>query len=146
MSESAIIVDLFPPTQNLSSKMNQQRPQLLILAFILCYSYWTFAFQAISRDGRRSTLLGPVARNGLVHEDVSIGEGRRILPGDIVRCYYKGSFKKSGPFGTSSTSVFDAIQEGEPLAFPIGKGEVIEGWDLGILGNVSRLRSTGGSC
>lgn len=123
-----------------SLKMNQA--WLLWLTMLASTSNcWTLAFYVI--DGRRcSTFLGPVARNGLAYEDVTIGEGRRILPGDIVQCYYKGSYKKSGPFGTSSNSVFDAIQEGEPLTFPVGKGQVIEGWDIGILGKVSILSLT----
>jgi FKBP-type peptidyl-prolyl cis-trans isomerase len=102
-----------------------------------------------------TTALGPVARNGLMYTDVTIGDGRRILPGDIVQCYYKGSYqKKSGNGGmlmlpqlfgggdsAGNTVVFDAIQEsdGPPFAFPIGKGQVIQGWDLGILGKVGYI-------
>lgn len=36
--------------------------------------------------------LGPVARNGIDYDDVKLGDGRRILPGDTVYCYYIGSF------------------------------------------------------
>jgi FKBP-type peptidyl-prolyl cis-trans isomerase len=108
------------------------------------------------QGGGGTTALGPVARNGLSYTDVTIGDGRRILPGDIVQCYYKGSYQKKSTnggmmmlpqlFGGSgdknggagNTVVFDAIQEsdGPPFAFPIGKGQVIQGWDLGILGKV----------
>ena len=52
--------------------------------------------------------LGPIARNGLGYEDGVLGDGRRILPGDTVYCYYVGSYAAtnnkpslmmSGPFG-----------------------------------------------
>jgi len=32
--------------------------------------------------------------------------------------------------------VFDETQEGAPFRFPVGKGQVIQGWDLGVLGKV----------
>ncbi len=51
-------------------------------------------------------VLGPVARNGLGYEDIVIGTGRRILPGDTVACYYTGSFKK-GVLG--QPTIFDSI-------------------------------------
>lgn len=48
--------------------------------------------------------LGPIARNGLAYEDVTLGQGRRILPGDTVYVYYVGSYAK-GRFG--GRTVFD---------------------------------------
>ena len=63
----------------------------------------TSANRASAFDG---SVLGPVARNGLGYEDVVIGTGRRILPGDSVACYYTGSFRK-GAFG--KPTVFDSI-------------------------------------
>lgn len=59
-----------------------------------------------SVGGKNGIVLGPVARNGLEFEDVVVGQGRRILPGDTVACYYTGSFKK-GAF--ASPTVFDQI-------------------------------------
>lgn len=55
--------------------------------------------------------LGPIARNGLAYEDVTIGQGRRILPGDTVYCYYQGSFttKGQGLLAKTTTTVFDEI-------------------------------------
>jgi hypothetical protein len=93
----------------------------------------------------------------LAYTDITIGQGRRILPGDIVQVYYTGSFAKNGGGGVglppqlssffgggkaaggAGVTVFDSIQEddGAPFSFPVGKGQVIEGWDLGILGKVT---------
>ena len=50
--------------------------------------------------------LGPIARNGLAYNDVEIGDGRRILPGDTVLVYYIGSYQ-TGPFGAGKETVFD---------------------------------------
>lgn len=86
-----------------------------------------------------STVLGPIARNGLEFEDVEIGTGRNIFPGDTILCYYEGSFKKlgSGPFGQVSTFVFDKTEAGDPIEIMVGRGQVIRGWDIGILGDPS---------
>ena len=56
--------------------------------------------------GKNCLVLGPVARNGLAFEDVVLGPGRRILPGDTVACYYTGSFKKGG---RGKPVIFDSI-------------------------------------
>lgn len=86
-----------------------------------------------------STSLGPVARNGLEFEDVEIGTGRNVFAGDTILCYYEGSYKKvgGGPFGQTSTVVFDKTEAGDPIEILIGRGEVIPGWDIGILGDAS---------
>ena len=44
---------------------------------------------------------------------------------DVVKVHYKGSL--------TSGSVFDnSFKRGEPIAFPLGVGKVIKGWDEGI--------------
>eukprot|EP00529_Nitzschia_sp_RCC80_P032233 CAMPEP_0113484530 /NCGR_PEP_ID=MMETSP0014_2-20120614/24007_1 /TAXON_ID=2857 /ORGANISM="Nitzschia sp." /LENGTH=226 /DNA_ID=CAMNT_0000378131 /DNA_START=122 /DNA_END=802 /DNA_ORIENTATION=+ /assembly_acc=CAM_ASM_000159 len=70
------------------------------------------------------------ARNGLEWDDVEIGTGRKIKPGDAILCYYEGSFQQAG-----RKFVFDATEDGEPFEVVVGKGEVIDGWDLGVLGS-----------
>ena len=91
-----------------------------------------------SFDCQNGFVLGPVASNGLVWEDLEPGQGRRVLPGDSVICYYSGSFDSGGgPFGVGAkTTVFDETQAGQPFKFVVGKGQVIKGWDLGILGGL----------
>jgi FKBP-type peptidyl-prolyl cis-trans isomerase len=85
-----------------------------------------------------STALGPVARNGLEFEDIEIGTGRNVFPGDTILVYYKGSYKaQGGPFGKSSTVVFDKTEAGDPIEILIGRGQVIPGWDIGVLGDAS---------
>jgi FK506-binding protein 2 len=48
--------------------------------------------------------------------------------GDTVRVHYTGMLKKD-------KSVFDSsLDRGDPFAFTLGQGQVIQGWDQGILG------------
>ena len=89
------------------------------------------------QSSRRSLQLQPlfgvvqVARNGLSYEDVEIGTGRNIFPGDSILCYYVGSYKKT----TGEKITFDETEPGDPADIVIGVGNVIQGWEIGICGS-----------
>lgn len=60
--------------------------------------------------------------------DIWEGDGAVAKPGDTVRVHYVGVAFSTG-------EEFDASwNRGEPLAFPLGAGRVIAGWDQGIQG------------
>jgi peptidylprolyl isomerase len=64
----------------------------------------------------------------LVIEDVKEGDGREAAAGDTVSAHYVGVAHSSG-------EEFDASwNRGEPLDFRLGVGQVIRGWDEGIVG------------
>ena len=57
-----------------------------------------------------------------------VGDGDEAHPGEQVSVQYVG-------LAWSTGSQFDASWDrGEPLAFALGKGEVIAGWDQGVVG------------
>jgi len=69
------------------------------------------------------------AANGLAWRETVIGSGPAPVKGALIRCHYTGRLASNG-------RVFDSSYErGRPLTFKIGAGEVIKGWDLGILGS-----------
>jgi peptidylprolyl isomerase len=60
--------------------------------------------------------------------DVTIGDGPEATSGSTVVAHYVGVAHSSG-------EEFDAsYNRGEPLAFRLGVGQVISGWDSGIEG------------
>jgi peptidylprolyl isomerase len=64
----------------------------------------------------------------LVVEDIVKGDGKTARAGDTVRTQYVGSaWSTGGEFDASWNS-------GQPLDFPLGVGQVIPGWDEGIVG------------
>lgn len=64
----------------------------------------------------------------LVKEDIVKGKGRRARPGDRITVQYVGvSFSTGEEFDASWDS-------GQPFSFFLGAGEVIPGWDRGIVG------------
>jgi peptidylprolyl isomerase len=64
----------------------------------------------------------------LVVEDVKEGDGQEARPGDTISAHYVGVAHSTG-------EEFDASwNRGAPLDFRLGVGQVIKGWDDGIVG------------
>ncbi len=64
----------------------------------------------------------------LVIEDITVGEGAEAVNGATVSAHYVGVAHSTG-------EEFDASwNRGAPLDFRLGVGQVIRGWDEGILG------------
>ncbi len=63
----------------------------------------------------------------LIIEDLLIGQGGEVKSGDTISIHYLGTL----PDGTKFDSSYD---RGQPFQTQIGVGQVIQGWDQGILG------------
>jgi len=71
---------------------------------------------------------GDVAPADLVIEDLALGDGPEAKAGDSISAHYVGVSHATG-------EEFDASwNRGSPLEFRLGVGQVIKGWDLGIVG------------
>lgn len=68
-----------------------------------------------------------VLQNGLIIEDIKEGQGPPAKPGKFISVYYEGRLK-------SNNKVFDATNKGAGFSFRLGGGEVIKGWDAGLVG------------
>jgi peptidylprolyl isomerase len=64
----------------------------------------------------------------LVIVDEIVGDGAQAAAGHTVVAHYVGVAFSTGEEFDSSWS------RGDPLAFPLGKGRVIQGWDQGLVG------------
>ena len=62
----------------------------------------------------------------LVVEDLVVGTGATAAVGDTVTVHYRGSF--------TNGSVFDTSYGGNPYSFRLGAGQVIPGFDQGVVG------------
>jgi len=66
-------------------------------------------------------------KGGVQVEDLKEGSGPECKPGNMVGMYYEGRLK-------SNNKKFDALKSGKPFKFKLGSGQVIKGWDVGVLG------------
>jgi FKBP-type peptidyl-prolyl cis-trans isomerase len=67
-----------------------------------------------------------VTASGLKYIDEVIGTGESPSPGKTVVVHYTGQLENGTKFDSS-------LDRGQPFSFPIGMGEVIKGWDEGVM-------------
>lgn len=60
-------------------------------------------------------------------EELSTGDGAEVQDGNTVLLHYRGTFLDGSEFDSS-------YRRNEPFKFRVGSGQVIKGFDLGVLG------------
>jgi FKBP-type peptidyl-prolyl cis-trans isomerase len=65
--------------------------------------------------------------NELIVQDELVGEGEEAVNGSLVSVNYVGMFENGQKFDASA-------DHGKPFEFVLGQGNVIKGWDTGVLG------------
>jgi len=66
-------------------------------------------------------------KDGMTIEIIKEGSGREAEAGSVAVVHYTGKL--------SDGSVFDSsLTRGKPFEFNVGAGNVIKGWDLGVIG------------
>ncbi|XP_045826319.1 peptidyl-prolyl cis-trans isomerase FKBP13, chloroplastic [Trifolium pratense] len=68
-----------------------------------------------------------VSPSGLSFCDKVVGTGSQAVKGQLIKAHYVGRLENGKVFDSS-------YDRGKPLTFRVGVGEVIKGWDEGILG------------
>lgn len=62
-------------------------------------------------------------------EDVKVGTGKEAKTGDKVKVQYTGTLMNGVKFDSSKDH-----EGAEPFEFTLGQGQVIKGWDQGVVG------------
>jgi peptidylprolyl isomerase len=65
--------------------------------------------------------------SGLKYVDVKVGSGASPVKGKQVKVHYTGTLENGKKFDSS-------VDRKEPFSFVIGVGQVIPGWDEGVMG------------
>jgi len=63
--------------------------------------------------------------SGLMYIDQQVGSGASPQSGQNVQVHYTGWLTDGKKFDSS-------VDRGQPFAFPLGRGQVIQGWDEGV--------------
>ena len=70
---------------------------------------------------------GQSVQQGLKIEDIKVGSGKAAKAGDRLVVHYRGKLENGMQFDSS-------IDRGAPFEFHLGVGQVISGWDQGVVG------------
>ncbi|HVS63691.1 MAG TPA: FKBP-type peptidyl-prolyl cis-trans isomerase [Thermoanaerobaculia bacterium] len=66
-------------------------------------------------------------KKGLRYLDLEVGDGEEARPGMMVQMHYTGWLEDGTKFESS-------LDSGQPFAFQLGRGQVIQGWEKGVVG------------
>ncbi|MDZ4726675.1 MAG: FKBP-type peptidyl-prolyl cis-trans isomerase [Leptospira sp.] len=73
------------------------------------------------------TSVGSLIAEDLLIQDTKIGNGKEAARGTNVTVHYTGKLTNGKIFDSS-------LDRGEPFRFDLGAGQVIQGWEKGIVG------------
>ena len=98
---------------------------IIILIVIALGGYFVFRnFQ--NKEDLKANIQSYVIKDMKV-EILKEGTGEASKNGDNVSVHYVGTLEDGTKFDSS-------VDRGIPFSFPLGAGQVIKGWDLGVLG------------
>ena len=93
-----------------------------------------FAMAPANNNADASALGGPmesadtrVTASGLKITELNLGDGAEAAAGQTVVVHYRGTLENGKQFDAS-------YDRGKPFTFPLGRGQVIKGWDEGVQG------------
>lgn len=102
---------------------------LISIVFILLVSFGLFFlienFKMPSKKGGDGSVQEEISE--LKIEDLVEGSGEEVKEGDTVSVHYSGTLLDGSKFDSS----YDRDQ---PFSFTVGQGDVIQGWDQGVVG------------
>ena len=82
---------------------------------------------ATRRQGKDGAAKTVTTASGLKYTDVKVGSGASPVKGKQVKVHYTGTLENGKKFDSS-------VDRNEPFVFVIGVGQVIAGWDEGVMG------------
>lgn len=104
--------------------------QCVVLSVVIVgFSVSGFSSPALAEEEKPT-----VTASGLQYVDLVKGTGREAHVGETASVYYTGWLKDGTKFDSS-------VDRGQPFQFRLGAGQVIKGWDEGVVGmNVGSKR------
>ena len=79
-----------------------------------------------AKEVKKTETKAVTTASGLKYTDVVVGKGASPVAGKQVKVHYTGTLENGKKFDSS-------VDRKEPFAFVIGVGQVIQGWDEGVM-------------
>jgi FKBP-type peptidyl-prolyl cis-trans isomerase len=97
---------------------------IIVLSGLLINSFFGYV---PSNAEKTAATASPAASEKVKMEDLKVGTGKEVKPGDTISVNYKGTLTNGKQFDSS-------YDRNTPFETKIGVGAVIKGWDEGIVG------------
>jgi FKBP-type peptidyl-prolyl cis-trans isomerase FkpA len=94
----------------------------------------TLALSAIGCGQSESTQMGQSNITELTKQDTRAGDGNEATAGRTVTVHYTGWLYDATKADHKGTKFDSSRDRNEPFTFPLGGGQVIRGWDEGVVG------------
>jgi peptidylprolyl isomerase len=102
-----------------------QRLMKLIVSGLLATLIAVPAYAA-PKEVKKTEVKAVTTASGLKYSDLVVGKGASPVAGKKVKVHYTGTLENGKPFDSS-------VERKEPFSFVIGVGQVIPGWDEGVM-------------
>lgn len=105
---------------------------IIILLIIFVFSFYFLLQKSKENTFPENNQMQAMISGNNKNQDPKIevlreGTGEEVRNGDAVSVHYTGTLENGAKFDSS-------LDRGTPFVFTLGAGQVIKGWDLGILG------------
>ena len=100
---------------------------LLVLVILILGSYYFLKSTVSENNQNMPVSLSTQDQEDLKIEDLEVGQGQEIKEGDTAQVHYLGTLTNGEKFDSS-------YDRNQPFEFQVGAGQVIQGWDQGLLG------------
>ena len=94
----------------------------------------TLAMAAVGCGQSESTQMGQSNITELTKQDTRAGSGNEATAGRNVTVHYTGWLYDATKADHKGTKFDSSRDRNEPFTFPLGGGQVIRGWDEGVVG------------
>ena len=101
---------------------------IIILAILIIVGVYSVLFKNQKPNENQLQLNNNIQEiQDMKIETLKEGNGSEAKNGDTISVHYMGILENGTKFDSS-------IDRGTPFSFTLGTGQVIQGWDLGVLG------------